>query len=207
MRLIAERLACIRGGRALYDGMSFSLEPGEALLVVGPNGAGKSSLLRQVAGLLPLDGGTLTLEGGELQDHIHYLGHAGAVREALTVSENLEFWRDLYGGGGKLTPETALHRLHLLPLQDLPARNLSAGQKRRLAIARLLTIRRPLWLLDEPDAALDTEGRAVLTGIITEHRAGGGMAMIASHGTLDVAPSREISFARAAQAVVEKEIA
>jgi heme exporter protein A len=195
MRLIAERLACARGGWVLYGGLSFSLTPGEALLVTGPNGSGKTSLLRQIAGLLPLDGGTLMLEGGEVQDCTHYLGHAGAVRDALTVAENLEFWRDLYGGGGKLTPETALQRLHLLAQKDLPARILSAGQKRRLAIARLLTVQRPLWLLDEPDAALDAEGRASLTGIIAEHRAGGGMVIVASHSTLNVAPSREISLA------------
>ncbi len=192
MKLIAESLRCVRGGRELYDKRSFSVGEGEVLLLTGPNGAGKTSLLRQIAGLLPLDGGSVRLEGGEIAEEAHFAGHAGAVKEALTVSENLAFWSALYGRPRYPRAE-ALDRLRLGALAELPARVLSAGQKRRLALTRLLTIDRKLWLLDEPDAALDAEGRETFIGILTEHRARGGLAVIASHGTLPIASAREIS--------------
>jgi heme exporter protein A len=193
MRLMAIDLACVRGGRMLYDGLSFSLTAGDAILVLGANGSGKTSLLRQIAGLLPLDAGSVAFEGGEsISEAAHFVGHLSACKDALTVGENLAFWRDLYGRP-RHSVEGALEMLRLSTLKDLPCRVLSAGQKRRLALSRLVAVERPLWLLDEPDAALDSEGRATLIGLINEHRARGGIAIIASHGTLNITPSREIS--------------
>jgi len=188
MQLTASSISCVRGGRALYDGLSFSLSSGELLLLNGPNGSGKTSLLRQIAGLLPLDTGTIAFEGFDRAEETHFVGHAPAIKDALTVSENLSFWCDLYGRSGA-SPEAALKQLKLAPLASLPGRVLSAGQKRRLALARLVAIRRSLWLLDEPDTALDAEGRATLLEIIAGHRARGGMVVMASHGTLNVAAS------------------
>jgi heme exporter protein A len=192
MRLTANGISCVRGGRTLYDGLSFSAGAGELLLLTGPNGSGKTSLLRQIAGLLPLDDGAIACEGFERADETHFVGHLAAIKDALSVSENLAFWCALYGDEGA-PQEASLATLKLASLSSLPARVLSAGQKRRLALARLVAIRRKLWLLDEPDTALDAEGRATLLEIIAEHRANGGMIVMASHGTLDVAPSREIS--------------
>lgn len=190
-RLTASGISCVRSGRALYDGLSFSLASGELLLLTGPNGSGKTSLLRQIAGLLPLDSGVIACEGFERLEETHFFGHLAAIKDTLTVSENLAFWCDLLGAEG-LRQGESLSKLKLGPLAHMPARVLSAGQRRRLALARLIAIRRKLWLLDEPDTALDAEGRATLLRIIADHRAGGGIVMLASHGALDVEPNREI---------------
>jgi heme exporter protein A len=192
IRLTASGISCARGGRVLYDGLSFSLAAGDLLLLTGPNGSGKTSLLRQIAGLLPLDAGSLVREGFERAEETHFVGHIAAIKGTLTASENLAFWCDLYGSEG-IAPEAALAKLKLASLAPLPARVLSAGQKRRLALARLVAVRRKLWLLDEPDTALDAEGRAILLEIIAEHRAQGGMIVMASHGTLNAAPSRMLA--------------
>jgi heme exporter protein A len=202
MRLIASDISCSRGGRVLYDRLSFALGAGELLRLTGPNGAGKTSLLRQMAGLLPLDRGAIVFDGGERAEETHFVGHGAAIRETLTVVENLAFWCDLYGRAGEPL-ETSLQRLKLAPLAALPARVLSAGQKRRLALARLVAIRRKIWLLDEPDTALDAEGRATLIELIAAHRAQGGMVAMASHGTLAVTPTREISIGAVSRVAAE----
>lgn len=200
MRLVASGISCMRGGRALFSGLSFSLGEGELLMLTGPNGSGKTSLLRQIAGLLPLESGNLACEGFEREEETHFVGHLAAVKDALTVSENLSFWIEVYGARNA-APDAALAKLKLSKLSQLPARVLSAGQRRRLALSRLVAIPRKLWLLDEPDTALDAEGRETLLEIVAEHRARGGMVVMASHGTINITPTRSVMLAESAPSV------
>jgi heme exporter protein A len=189
MRLVVEELACVRGGRSLFQGLGFAVAAGEVLAVTGPNGAGKSSLLRLLAGLLPPAAGRIALEGGDPEQTVgtaaHFIGHLDAVKGALTVAENLGFTRALLGGG-EMEVETALGLLGLERLAQFPARMLSAGQRRRLALARLLVSPRPLWLLDEPATALDAEGQETLAGLMARHLSGGGLAVVATHSELKI---------------------
>jgi heme exporter protein A len=201
MRLRTEQLSCVRGGRSLFRELSFELAAGEALVVTGPNGAGKTSLLRIIAGLLAPAGGRIALDGGEvpLGEACHFLSHHDGVKGALTVMENLSFCRALLGGiTAGAAPAAALSRLGLGTLGDLPAYVLSAGQKRRLALSRLLAAPRPIWLLDEPTASLDRAGQEVLAGMMGEHRARGGMVIAATHLPLDLDDARTLSLAVAA---------
>ncbi len=177
--LHAEGLAAIRGERLVFAGLSFALPRGGALLLEGPNGAGKSTLLRVLAGLGRAEAGTLHWNGADaLADRtahagrIAWLGHLDAVKPGLSVAENLTFWGE---------PAAALDRLGLLPLADLPARMLSAGQRRRLALARLVLSDAPIWLLDEPTLGLDAASVDVLGGLFAEHRARGGVIVVATH--------------------------
>ena len=192
MRLSGSNLACVRGGREVFAGLSFSVSGGEALMVTGPNGSGKSSLLRTIAGLLRAASGRLALEGGDgdrtISEQAHYLGHQDALKPSLTVLENLAFWAAYLGSGAGSKPvlELALAATGLESLSRLPAAYLSAGQRRRLSLARLLAVRRPIWLLDEPNAALDTTAQQSLTGIMREHLVGGGLIIAAVHGSLGV---------------------
>lgn len=185
MRLVAENLAVERGEREIFRPVSFALADGEALVVTGPNGAGKSTLLKVICGLLPLAAGSVRLEGaGEasLGESCHYLGHVNALKPALSVRENLEFWRGFLGGGEGA--EAALDRVGLASLIDLPAGYLSAGQQRRVAIARLLTARRPIWLVDEPTAALDRQAETRFGEIAAAHLQEGGILIAATHQKL-----------------------
>jgi heme exporter protein A len=192
MRLTACGLGCVRGGRPLFAGLSFELVSGGAITVLGPNGAGKTSLLRIIAGLLPPAEGKVVVENADsVAEACHFVGHLDGVKGALSVSENLDFFRALLGGGG-VSNEAALTRLGLGALAALPAYVLSAGQRRRLALARLLAAPRPIWLLDEPTAALDVSGKEVLVGMIEEHRASGGMVIAATHLELELDEAREI---------------
>ena len=194
MRLLASGLACVRGGRAVFSGLSFTLAAGEALLVLGPNGIGKSSLLRLVAGLVRSSDGKLVLEGGDpelsIGEQAHYLGHQDALKPSLTVRENLTFWIRYLGGSEPAEP--VLAAVGLEPIAELAAGYLSAGQRRRLSIARLLAVRRPIWLLDEPTTALDTGAQARLAGFMGEHLAGGGLILAAAHAPIGLAAPKEL---------------
>jgi heme exporter protein A len=201
--LSVEKLELARGGRRLATDLSFSVRAGDALVVTGPNGAGKSTLLRALAGLLPTTSGRIVLSGdGVAGDdpaslHAHYLGHADALKTALTARENLDFWAAMLGGrdAGRIVPRGPLEALATMGLDhavDLPVGWLSAGQKRRVALARLLVAARPLWILDEPATALDVASQDRLAGLMADHRARGGMIVAATHAPLGLADAHEL---------------
>jgi heme exporter protein A len=187
MRLSGRGVRCVRGGREVFSGLDFEASSGEALAVTGPNGAGKTSLLRLIAGLLTMAGGSVDLKGGEaeltLPEQAHYLGHRDALKPALSVLENLAFWRDFLGGAASDAAES-LAAVGLDHAAHLPAAYLSAGQRRRLSIARLLAVRRPIWLLDEPTNALDTAGQGLFAALMGDHLARGGLIVAATHAPL-----------------------
>jgi heme exporter protein A len=190
VRLSARELAARRGGRAVFSGLSFTVSGGEVLAVTGPNGAGKSTLLRLVAGLLQPEAGTIVAEpepADGIAGAVHYLGHLDGLKPALTVAENLAFFRTI--AEGEETVAAALDAVGLGDLAGFPAGVLSAGQKRRVAIARLLVARRPIWLLDEPTTALDAAAEADLGRLIATHAAEGGIVIAATHRGLPVTPS------------------
>ena len=189
MRLSGIDLACVRGGREVFSGLGFEVGGGEALAITGRNGAGKSSLLRIIAGLLRPAAGAVRLDGAKdelsLAEQTHYLGHRDALKPALTVKENLSFWRDMLGGEGEDLAES-LKACGIGHAAGLPAGYLSAGQRRRLSMARLLVSKRPLWLLDEPTSALDADGQLLVARLMGEHLARGGLIMAATHGPLGI---------------------
>ncbi|WP_350335682.1 heme ABC exporter ATP-binding protein CcmA [Coralliovum pocilloporae] len=184
MKLDGQNLRCVRGGRVVFDEVSFTAEAGRALLVRGRNGAGKSSLLRLIAGLIRKDRGTLVLDGGDpeldLPAQCHYFGHQDALKSALTVTESLTFWQDFFGNP-LVSVSEALEKVDLAHLANLPAGYLSAGQRRRLSLARLLISKRPVWLMDEPTSALDAASEARLVDLMREHLADDGLIIAATH--------------------------
>lgn len=181
LTLRAEGLVCGRGGMALTRQLTVAVTAGQCLLLRGPNGAGKTTLLLTLAGVVtPLDG-SFALDGADPDERwLHYCGHRNAIKPRLTVGENLAIWQALNGVTG-LSVSAALDEVGLGPLADLDAGYLSAGQSRRLALARLLVSHRPLWLLDEPTAALDVEGHELVTRLIDRHLDIGGLAIAATH--------------------------
>ncbi len=188
MSLAVSDLTCRRSGRLILKDLAFGCAAGEALLLKGPNGVGKSTCLRAVAGLVP-SSGDIRCNGVSLGDdrdayhqHIAYAGHLDAIKPQLSLRENLAFWSDLFGGDGA---DAALELFDLADLADRPAQTCSAGQKRRLGLARLAVARRNLWLLDEPTVSLDARTVERFTGVLKAHLEGGGMAVIATH--LDLA--------------------
>jgi heme exporter protein A len=194
MRLLGRDVRCVRGGREVFSGLDFEAASGEALAVTGSNGSGKTSLLRLIAGLLTIAEGSIGLEGGEteltLPEQAHYLGHRDALKSALSVTENLSFWRDFLGGEA-FDASASLAAVGLDHAAHLPAAYLSAGQRRRLSIARLLVVRRPVWLLDEPTSALDTTGQSMFAALMGDHLARGGLIIAATHAPLGIA-AREL---------------
>jgi heme exporter protein A len=195
MRLCAVDLACHRGGRDVFSGLGFTLASGEALTITGRNGAGKSSLLRAIIGLARITSGRIMLEGGDpeliVAEQAHYLGHQDALKPSLSVRENLHFWASFLGGGSAdIRP--ALDAVGLNELADLPAAYLSAGQRRRLSIARLLAVKRPIWLLDEPTSTLDASAQQQLAGLMRAHLGDGGLILAATHAPLDLVGAREL---------------
>jgi len=191
MRLAGSDVRCVRGGREVFAALDFAVDDGEVLAVTGRNGAGKSSLLRLIAGLLAPEGGTISLKGGSpertLAEQCHFLGHRDGLKPTLSVKENLAFWRDFLGREPGRELDASLEALQIGHLAELPASYLSAGQRRRLALARLVATKRPVWLLDEPTSALDAQAQVLLAGLMTEHVQRGGLIVAATHDALGIA--------------------
>jgi len=200
MRIIAESLGCVRGDRLVFRGLSFEIADGNALVLVGPNGSGKTTLLRILAGLLSATIGRLqylsddraALSDDAHDQSIHFVSHSDTVKSSLTVSETLSFHADILGAARPRVDE-AMQVWEIDRLRDLPGALLSAGQRRRVALARLSLQPRPVWLLDEPLVALDRNTRARLNEVCTLHRASGGLIVAASHEPfLGDAPTLEL---------------
>ena len=199
-------LACVRGGRVVFAGLGFSLESGGALVLLGPNGSGKSSLLRVLAGLLRPAAGALAWNGAPVNEdpeahaaRTHYLGHHDAIKPVLTVAENLRFWAHLHDPHAERAGRAvdgALERFGLSHLSSIPGKMLSAGQKRRTNLARLLAAPSELWLLDEPTTALDKASIKALEAVLAEHRAGGGMVILSTHAEIDLPGAAELHLDR-----------
>ena len=195
--LVVDNLAIGRGIRRIAEGLTFRVAAGEGLLLTGPNGAGKTTLLRTIAGFLrPLDG-SVRLDGlgdeREFGEACHYVGHANGLRGSLTARENLVFWQRFFSGvTDPAMIDAALDAFNLLDLEDIPAGALSAGQKRRLGLARVLAAKRPLWLLDEPNVSLDTASQRLFAAVVDRHLSSGGVALAATHLQLGSSISREL---------------
>ncbi len=194
----ARDLDCRRGGRDVFAGLSFSLAAGGALLLTGANGTGKSSLLRLMAGLLQPVGGAILWDDESIAEEpaahagrLHYLGHLEAVKPVLSAAENLRFWAALRGHSADIG--AALEHFSLAALAEVPGRLLSAGQRRRLALARLLASPAELWLLDEPSVGLDHASVGKLAEAIAQHRAGGGRVVVATHTALDLPDAQPLA--------------
>ncbi len=198
MELNAKDLTCERGGRIVFRDVSLALAPGQLMQLTGPNGSGKSSLLRLIAGLNEAQTGSVQLTGGSedltIGQQAHYVAHQEPVKSALTVEENLAFWRDFLGGGDV---DEALDAFDLSRLASYPAGLLSAGQKRRLALARIVLVPRVLWLLDEPTVGLDTASLERLVRVMATQLDGGGMIIAATHVPLGREPDQRLELGRA----------
>jgi heme exporter protein A len=198
MELKAQDLTCERGGRIVFRNVSLSLKPGQLMQLTGPNGSGKSSLLRLIAGLNEAQVGSVALEGGEadltIGQQAHYVAHQEPVKSALSVSENLSFWRDFLGGGNV---DDALEAFDLSRLASYPAGLLSAGQKRRLALARIVLVPRVLWLLDEPTVGLDTSSLDRFVKVMAAQLDQGGMIIAATHVPLGREPDLRLDLGAA----------
>lgn len=189
MRLEARDLSIARGGLRVLSGVSFALEAGQALVLRGPNGIGKTTLLRTIAGLQPPLAGQVDLP----PESLVYAGHSDGIKPTLTVTENLNFWAQVFG---QKDITAALEGFDLTALADRPAGLLSAGQKRRLGLARLLVTGRPIWVLDEPTVSLDTQAVEMFAGVIRTHLTGGGAALLATHIDLGLPEAEVLDISR-----------
>lgn len=211
MRLSAEQLTIERGGRAIVRDLSFSVAAGRALVLTGANGAGKTTLLRAIGGFLPLVAGRLNLDGSDadtpIGEYCHVLGHSNGLRPQMTVAENITFWARYLSGSGasandiEVRTERAMSAFALRPLASFLVSELSAGQKRRTGLARLIAAERPLWLLDEPTSSLDTAASGLLVAAVNAHLAGGGLAVIATHLPLAISAADALRLTSAADSV------
>jgi heme exporter protein A len=190
MDLVVDNLAVARGGLTVLEGISFALSPGQVLILRGPNGVGKTTVLRTLAGLQPAVAGSINMA----PETLTYAAHADGLKASLTVRENLAFWAAIHGTGADAVT-AALPQMNLSDLADRPAANLSAGQKRRLGLARLLVTGRPIWVLDEPTVSLDTASVALFAGVVRAHLGAGGMALIATHIDLGLTEARLLDLA------------
>lgn len=189
-----KQLTCVRGERVVFTNLEFSINEGEILNLIGPNGSGKSTLLRLMASLLrPIDGSLIWCgrdiydDEGSFQTITHYIGHQDAVKAGLTVEENLRFWSAINSNKNEPYKVTdALGRFALEDFSNLPARLLSAGQRKRLNLARICSTWKPLWLLDEPFNSLDAESQKALHDAISMHQKSGGLVVMASHGEMGI---------------------
>lgn len=185
MEFSANDLACRRGGVTVLEHVSFSLNAGEALILRGPNGSGKTTLLRCIAGLTPPAFGQLSFDA----DDVAYAAHADGLKDQLTARENLQFWAEVYGAP-EINP--AINAFDLAPLLERRTQDLSAGQRRRISLARLMLTGRPLWALDEPTVSLDTATVARFAQAVGAHLANGGSAIIATHIDLGLSQARTL---------------
>lgn len=203
VHLALDRVRIDRGERTLVSALSAMLAPGDFVAVTGPNGAGKTSLLRAIAGLLPLTGGAITLRDARASDGefgpeaIHLLSHRDGLKGALSARAHLAFWRHALGPADGADDAAALARVGLSQVGDLPARVFSQGMGRRLALARLLVAPRPIWLLDEPTASLDAAGKTLVCDLIQAHLDEGGIALAAVHEPLALTPTQTIAIGQA----------
>ncbi len=192
MSLILDALSCHRSGRLILSGISATVPPGSALILRGPNGVGKTTLLRCLAGFLPITGGSATLDGRNITDQseaIALSGHLDAVKPQLTVDETLRFWAAMHGAAMGDVAEA----FNLADLTDRPAGQLSAGQKRRLGLARLALTGARLWLMDEPTVSLDADSTGLVAAAVSRHLAGGGIAVISTHQNLSLARAETLT--------------
>jgi len=201
VHLTAENLGVRRGEDFIFMNVFLQLTDGEALVLTGPNGSGKSTLLRVLAGLLPAEAGTIKIAGEGIEEGTrpsevsHYLGHRNAMKQELTVYENLSFWKrflDDFNGVPSSSIEEAAEMVGLAGITHLPFGYLSAGQQRRFAMAKLLVAWKPIWILDEPTAALDAEADRMFTGLVKAHLAKGGMVIAATHQPLGLEDAQEL---------------
>lgn len=203
MQLSVRNLSVERGHRRIIDRLSFDVPAGQGLVVRGPNGAGKTTLLRTIAGLMPRVEGAIVLDGHDeardLAAECHYVGHLNAVKSNLTVSENLAFWGSYLGRAPAEGLRQALEAFDLEPLADIPVGYLSAGQKRRAALARLMIAERPLWLLDEPTVSLDARSVDLLAAVMARHVSRGGIVLAATHLPLGLPSASELVLGRSAE--------